>query len=727
MVTRALFFATGMQMLVEVSNAMTLYQDGKNSVCFDLEAKHHGNRRRVSSGPDGVSLHDSSEDIEIELNETRRAESFETFDNDTAYETNETRRRWGDDEYNTGTTCTVCVQNGENVVCEKGIENRLFTDCISFPDDKPVDLSKDFIVQTSCDDAMWMDRFIAYGDGSNHNTQRALSVLKKSVEKSAGLAAESAPELSNKLAEVGKIGDGIIGAIAGIFGKQSEALTWGHNDHFGWCLSTDKDDHKFKTGETLTDGSGSNHVRRRIANRGIVDRPKPSDCPQIGGSFKHTKLGSKCYYFQDRYVYYDDARNDCSSNGMKLAHPRNAEEDLFLWNEATKGNRYKKNTIWLGLRYDDNRDDPAAWYWNNFVKPQRGDYQNFAKGWPKNPASEQNERAVIKLREDGKWHTQKPKEWRNRQRYVCELDLTVGYVVAPAPITQKHLGQTTCGGNSAQGAQCQFPFEYKGTVWNSCTSIGHEKPWCYTNSPGNRKWGNCKCDDWKTTFGNVMLQDKTGCFRAIKFSWKGTVEYFLNKKFDVDGSQMTTTPPKDNFDALTGGIFTEVERLLTEKKCTKECKDSSDNKCEENCIKREAAAKKSNQERRLGAALVSLVPTPAQKREQRRITMEEFGIDMISEDESGWTSAVDEQVQFEHEIDGQVVEDEVDQIDWEEVADSLGMSDEDCNAYNGPDDCMNANCVWLGSEEDQSDSEESSCWSCAICAREPCFLNGDLE
>jgi len=54
----------------------------------------------------------------------------------------------------------------------------------------------------------------------------------------------------------------------------------------------------------------------------------------------------------------------------------------------------------------------------------------------------------------------------------------------------KQAQHPTCGGN-AGGASCKFPFTYHGKTYNSCTSVNHDQPWCYTTNAG--KWGNCNC------------------------------------------------------------------------------------------------------------------------------------------------------------------------------------------------------------------------------------------
>ena len=44
--------------------------------------------------------------------------------------------------------------------------------------------------------------------------------------------------------------------------------------------------------------------------------------------------------------------------------------------------------------------------------------------------------------------------------------------------------------------ECNFPFQYDGTVYNDCTTVGHDKPWCSIETTSNDvhipgSWGNC--------------------------------------------------------------------------------------------------------------------------------------------------------------------------------------------------------------------------------------------
>lgn len=58
--------------------------------------------------------------------------------------------------------------------------------------------------------------------------------------------------------------------------------------------------------------------------------------------------------------------------------------------------------------------------------------------------------------------------------------------------TQTRCGAATQGG-TARGADCVFPFEFKGTTYSECTDADHTKPWCYTASDKSA-WGECIFD-----------------------------------------------------------------------------------------------------------------------------------------------------------------------------------------------------------------------------------------
>ncbi len=56
--------------------------------------------------------------------------------------------------------------------------------------------------------------------------------------------------------------------------------------------------------------------------------------------------------------------------------------------------------------------------------------------------------------------------------------------------------RTTGGGNSnIEGAECQFPFLYKGVLYTTCIDVDHHTEWCYTERPidteDDRAWGHC--------------------------------------------------------------------------------------------------------------------------------------------------------------------------------------------------------------------------------------------
>ena len=59
-------------------------------------------------------------------------------------------------------------------------------------------------------------------------------------------------------------------------------------------------------------------------------------------------------------------------------------------------------------------------------------------------------------------------------------------------------------GGPKPNAPCQFPFNYKGKLYDGCTSIDHTQKWCATEIGSNRsyikeKWGNCNENCLATT------------------------------------------------------------------------------------------------------------------------------------------------------------------------------------------------------------------------------------
>lgn len=46
-------------------------------------------------------------------------------------------------------------------------------------------------------------------------------------------------------------------------------------------------------------------------------------------------------------------------------------------------------------------------------------------------------------------------------------------------------------GGTANGAQCVFPFYYKGVAYYNCTTVDYSVPWCSVTTSYQKKWGEC--------------------------------------------------------------------------------------------------------------------------------------------------------------------------------------------------------------------------------------------
>lgn len=86
----------------------------------------------------------------------------------------------------------------------------------------------------------------------------------------------------------------------------------------------------------------------------------------------------------------------------------------------------------------------------------------------------------------------------------CDPTTTVATTIEP---TTPCLTYTVAG--NANGAFCQFPFRYKGTLYYECTRIDNKKLWCSTTSDYDidEQWGVCSGnsqDDFYLVTCNVI-------------------------------------------------------------------------------------------------------------------------------------------------------------------------------------------------------------------------------
>ncbi|CAH3162623.1 unnamed protein product [Porites evermanni] len=77
----------------------------------------------------------------------------------------------------------------------------------------------------------------------------------------------------------------------------------------------------------------------------------------------------------------------------------------------------------------------------------------------------------------------------------CSLDPVYkgGWGDCPLPVTTP--SPTVCP-QTTSGKCCSIPFKYKAVTYNSCTNVGHNRPWCSLDPVYKGNWGNCDCASW---------------------------------------------------------------------------------------------------------------------------------------------------------------------------------------------------------------------------------------
>lgn len=99
----------------------------------------------------------------------------------------------------------------------------------------------------------------------------------------------------------------------------------------------------------------------------------------------------------------------------------------------------------------------------------------------------------------------------------------------------------------AMGQPCKFPFTYKGVTYESCTTVDHCRPWCYTGETatnGEGHWGNC---------GENCL--KHG--EALSFPCSQVPTCCVNSEHTLNGMYM---PPAVSQATHIVGIYDEKDR-----------------------------------------------------------------------------------------------------------------------------------------------------------------------
>ena len=107
-------------------------------------------------------------------------------------------------------------------------------------------------------------------------------------------------------------------------------------------------------------------------------------------------------------------------------------------------------------------------------------------------------------------------------KLACNLHAVVWFFPAEVCCTDI----LTYGGTAPADSACIFPFSYKGTTYESCTTVNNDGVlWCYTTEGTGRLWGNCYgigCLSYLTTIHTL-------CDHTCLFACPHSREYAIKR------------------------------------------------------------------------------------------------------------------------------------------------------------------------------------------------------
>ncbi len=94
--------------------------------------------------------------------------------------------------------------------------------------------------------------------------------------------------------------------------------------------------------------------------------------------------------------------------------------------------------------------------------------------------------------------------WCNVTATICG---TLSTELPTSTVTPYSCYTPTTGGSAAEQSRCYFPFVYKGTEYEACTTRDNSgTPWCSITAiyAQDRLWGNCLGNHYRVTFRIIV-------------------------------------------------------------------------------------------------------------------------------------------------------------------------------------------------------------------------------